>query len=721
MDLSNTITAIRARRNAGSEQALLMLDMVPFSDTDNKYSLLSSAAHYLNDPAIISRWISLIADETDTQLKADMLQRLVANGLQQIPDKEGFITLLSASLQQDESRDIILPLLGRLSLAHPAARRQLIDFYRQQDNADVQRQILSWLLIPAHISDEDLAFYLDILYTIDTTDKLVLLNRLLLRDKLEPAVLVQQLQPATPDVIKEMVLRYCVDRSIVPEEALCTLIQSDKNASLRKWSIQLLAVHGIGHTKVTAILLQALREDPDPAVRQAAMQVFAYSLTLTPDNIAYLGNCLLTEKNIQVAQQLLYLLAPYTSRNETLSDTLWQLLDQDIQTTVAISIYDILGKQVAEKIALLDKFMAAYEKEQHDDCKAVILKAITSAMNTGEAWNRFYLRALEAPSTAIRSWAVQGLLLVPLTPDNTTAIAAAAPALLQQDLPYQQRLLLARKISCIPQLPQAAVEVFSRLADHETAQDLLHICTQVQEKAIAHNGAAQINWEQWLHKADVTHDLNGIFPHIWLFYNDNPEMAGKVLLAALHPANSNVLYQEGVSDVEILRFLSVKAGINEHLSRYAMNQLLHTDLGNESKFKWYLLILKSNPSAEILREGLWQLLEKRGRYINMIQLDELLHMVWHDQLEAVFTQRMLQQTTAEGILPFLQYLSANNTWEPVPKLLTAAAKLPGMLADNIFKDQLSTACRNCGVDMEALQRSVAPAPNPAAEGPGFAD
>ncbi|WP_212005108.1 HEAT repeat domain-containing protein [Chitinophaga sp. HK235] len=721
MDLSNTITAIRARRNAGSEQALLMLDMVPLSDTDNKYSLLSSAAHYLNDPAIISRWISLIADETDTQLKADMLQRLAANGLQQIPDKDGFIALLSASLQQDESRDIILPLLGRLSLAHPAARRRLIDFYRQQDNADVQRQILSWLLIPAHTSDEDLAFYLGILHTIDTADKLVLLNRLLLRDKLETPVLAQQLQPATPDVIKEMVLRYCVDRSIVPESALCTLIQSDKNALLRKWSIQLLAVHGIGHTQVTAILLQALREDPDPAVRQAAMQVFTYSLTLTPDNIAYLSNCLLTEKNIQVAQQLLYLLAPYTTRNEALSDTLWQLLDQDIQTAVAIGIYDILGKQVAEKISMLDKFMAAYEKEQHDDCKAVILKAITNAMNTGEAWNRFYLRALEAPSTAIRSWAVQGLLLVPLTPDNTTAIAAAAPALLQQDIPYQQRLLLARKISCIPQLPQATVEVFSRLADHETAQDLLHICTLVQEKAIAHNGATQINWEQWLHKADVTHDLSGIFPHIWLFYNDNPEMAGKVLVAALHPANSNALYQDGVSDVEILRFLSVKAGISEHLSRYAMNQLLHTDLGNESKFKWYLLILKSNPSAEILREGLWQLLEKRGRYINMIQLDELLRMVWHDQLEAVFTQRMLQQTTAEGILPFLQYLSANNTWEPVPKLLTAAAKLPGMLADNTFKDQLRTVCRNCGIDMEALQRSVAPAPDPAAEGPGFAD
>lgn len=721
MDLSQTIATIRERRNAGTEQALLMLDMVPLSDTDNKYSLLSTAAHYLNDPAVISKWIGLIAAETDTLLKADMLQRLAATGLQQVPDKQGFADLLATSLQQDESRDIILPLLGRLSLTYPPARERLIAFYQQQHNADVNRQILSWLLIPVQATEADLAFYRSLLDSTDTDDKLLLLNRLLLRDQLTPEQIAQQLQPATPAVIKEMVLRFCFDRSTVPEAALCTLVRADKTPQIRKWSIQLLAVHGVSNNDVLDTLLHALREDPDPAVRQAAMFVFAYSLTLTPAIIEHLTRCLQTEKHMQVALQLLQLLAPYTEKNEALTEALWQLPDRDIPVDLAATLYDILGRQVPVKPALLEKFMAAYEKEQHDACKAIILKAITSAMNTGESWNRFYLRALEAPSAAIRSWAVQAILYIPLTPDNTSTIAAAAPVLLHPEIPHQQRQLLARKISCIPQLPAAAVQVFSKLADHSNDAELQRLATKVQEKAISHNGGTQINWEQWLHKAEVTRDLNGIFPHIWLFYDDNPQMADKILFAAINPANSNSLYQSGVTDIEILNFLSVKTGINDDMSRYALNQLLHTDLGNESKFKWYLLVLKSNPANAELREGLWLLLEKRGRYINMIQLDELLRIIWKEQLEAVFRQHLLQQTTAAGAVPYLQYLEANNTWEPMPVLLKEAAQLPGMLQDSSFKEALQRACRAAGLDVDDLLRSAAPPAAPEADGPGFAD
>nr|WP_295863382.1 hypothetical protein [uncultured Chitinophaga sp.] len=721
MDLSQTIATIRERRNAGTEQALLMLDMVPLSDTDNKYTLLSTAAHHLNDPAVISQWITLIAAETDTQLKADMLQRLAAVGLQQIPDKAGFAALLSNALQQDESRDIILPLLGKLSLSYPPARERLIAFYQQQHNADVNRQILSWLLIPVHATEADLAFYHSLLDSSDTDDKLLLLNRLLLRDQLTPEQIAQQLQPATPDVIKEMVLRFCFDRSTVPAAALCTLVRSDKNPLIRKTSIQLLAVHGVSENEVLDTILHALREDPDPAVRQAAMFVFAYSLTLTPATIEHLALCLQTEKEIAVALQLLQLLAPYTEKNEALGEALWQLLDRDIAVDLATTIYDILGRLVPVKPALLERFMTAYEKEQHDACKAVILKAISSAMNTGESWNRFYLRALEAPSAAIRSWAVQAILYLPLTPDNNSTIAAAAPALLQPGLPFQQQRLLARKISCIPQLPAAAVQVFSQLADHSNDGELQSIATKVQEKAIAHNGGAQVNWEQWLHKAEVAGDLGGIFPHIWLFYDDNPAMADKILFAAINPSNGGSLYQCGVTDIEVLQFLAVKSGVSDEMSRYALNQLLHTDLGNESKFKWYLLVLKSNPANAELREGLWQLLEKRGRYLNMIQLDELLRIIWKDQLESVFRQHLLQQTAAAGVIPYLQYLEANNSWEPAPALLKDAAQLPGMLSDSSFKDALQRACRAAGVDIDDLLRSVAPPPAPQADGPGFAD
>jgi hypothetical protein len=732
---------IKARRNNTREQALMLLDMVPVSDTDSKYNLLSSAAGYLNDPEIISKWIGLIALETDTRLQADMLQRIAAGGLQPIPDKDAFINLLSEVLQQNESRDIILPLLGRFSITNLTARQKLMDFYREHNNADTRRQILSWLLVPIESSAADIAFYNEILDETDTTNKLVLVNRLLLQDKMDDEQIAKLLRPVTPEVIKDMVLRFCFDRSIVLEKPLCGLILSDKNPLIRKRCIQLLAVHNISDTTVMATLLQTLQLDPDEAVRYTAMQIFAYSISLTPENIDYLCNCLLQEKNTDLSIQLLQLLAPYSAKNTTLSDALLSLLDKPLQAVIANSLYEILGRQLPVNLSMLDRFVAAYDKEQRDDAKAVILKAISMAnpagsfassssasdisntsMNASVAWNDFYLKALQAPSPAIREWALRAITMIPLTPDNITAVAAAAPALLQQELNRDLRIHLARKISRIPQLSAETVAIFTRIIDHEPNDQLQSIATQVQEKAISHTGGSNINWEQWLYKADVTHETDGIFPHLWIFYEENPEMAKKILYACLNPANSNSLYHQGVSDVEILEFLMVNDGIDEQLVHYAMNKLLQADLGYEGMFHHYLLIIKSNPAVPELKTTLWQLLETRGNNIKLIQLDELLRMVWGSSLEAEFRQRMMQQQTVNGVLPFLKYLGVNNTWEPVPDLLKDVVKLPGIIEDENFRNTLKEVCRNVGMDFDTLMRTAAPPPTKEVEeGPGFAD
>ena len=720
--MSALLDEIKERRKAGTEQASMMLDMVPSSDMETRYSLLSTASHFLNDVTIKEKWISLIAGETDTRLKADMLYRLAAEGWQQIANKEQLVTLLSDALQQDESRNIILSMLGKLSLTDKKARQKLMDFYRQQNNAAVSGIILSWLLIPADASEEDIAFYLSILDTVDEQDKLVLVNRLLLQDKLGREQLEKLLRPDEPASIKAMVLRYCLDRSVVPEEALCTLIQSDKNTALRTWCIQLLALQGISNPRTTAVILQTGMQDPDTGVRQAALHVFEYSLSLTPATIDYLCQVLQQEKSLDTALLLLRMLAPYTAHSESLCQSLLQLLDQHIQTPVAVHIYTILGRLVPKKPALFDHFLAAYEKEQHDECKAAILQAITHTVSQGPELNSFYLKALKAPSPVIKEWGIRGLLLVPLTRENTTVIAEAAPVLLETGLNRELRRLLAKKISCIPQPTAAITAVFSRLADHDTDAGIREISAQVQEKAISQSGGESINWEQWLHKADVEHDLSGIFPHIWFFYQDHPEMANRILWSAINPANSSSLYSEQVNDVEILRFLAVNAGVNDDMSRYVLNQLLHADLGYESKFNHYLLILKGNPGNEELKDGLWQLLEKRGRYINLIQLNELHTIIWGAALEAEFSKRMLRQTAVAGILPYIKYLSVNGSWQAAPALLKQAVQLPGMLQDQEFKTAVQECCRNCGVDADELFRTAAPAtPGFADEGPGFAD
>src|SRR5215831_4599945 len=104
--------AIKARRTSNREQALMLLDTVPLSDTENKYNLLASAAHYLNDPEVLNKWIGIAVAETDTRLRAEMLYRITGSNLQAIPDPAAFTQLLVSALQQDEGRDTVLWLLG---------------------------------------------------------------------------------------------------------------------------------------------------------------------------------------------------------------------------------------------------------------------------------------------------------------------------------------------------------------------------------------------------------------------------------------------------------------------------------------------------------------------------------------------------------------------------------------------------------------------------------
>ncbi|MBW8683867.1 hypothetical protein [Chitinophaga rhizophila] len=721
--MSNIIEQIRERRNANTSQSLMMLEMVPLSDIDTKYSLLSGASAYLHDPAIAEKWMELTAAETDTRLKADMLQQLAVTGMRQIAVKERFIQILIESLKQDESRDIILPILGRYAITDTTARQHLITFYKQQDNADVSRMILSWLLIPITATPEDLAFYKEMLDKTDEAEKLVLVNRLLLQDEADMALISRLLTPEEPFLIKEMVLRFCFDRSFVPTAALANLIKTDRSPLICIRCIQLLAVHGLDDPALIDILLESGRNDPDAAVRNAALHAFSYSIKLTPEIISHLCRNLATEKDAGIAAGLINMLAPYTAQHEILSNALLELVQQPIQTALAVRIYEILGRLIPQRPALFEKFVVLFEQEQQTDCRTAMLNAIAAAVTPGDELNSFYLKALEAPSLQIKEAGIRGILQIPLTRANTGTVAAAAPVLLHPGIPNDLRRTLAKKISTIPQLPSATVQVFNQLADHEQDSIIRDICTKVQESAISQAGGAHINWEQWLHKADVAHDFSGIFPHLWMYYDDNPAMAHSILWSALNPAGSSSIYQERVSDVEILRFLAVKAGIDDNLSRYALNQLLTADLGNESKFKEYLLILKSNPQFAELKEGLWSLLEKRGRYINLIQLDELNRLIWGDELETVFRQRLEKQQSAAGIQPYISYLTVNSSWTPVPDLLHWIVQRPFVQQDADAMRALKDATRNAGMDLEKMLRSATPEQPGFAdeEGPGFAD
>jgi hypothetical protein len=713
---------IKARRTSNREQALMLLDTVPLSDTENKYNLLASAARYLNDPEVLNKWIGIAVTETDTRLRADMLYRITGSNLQAIPDPAAFMQMLESVLQQDEGRDTVLWLLGKLSLSYPAAKQPLIDFYRQHNNADTRRLILAWLLIPKTTDETDLAFFNSILQETDSDEKRLVIARLLLHDKLNVDQITQLLQPMTPPAVKELVLRYCIDRSIVPETPLSVILRIDPEPRFRHWAILLLAVHGVKSVAVLDAIMYALKNDQDARVREAALHVFGYSLTITPETAGYLNYCLSSETNTQLALQLLQFLAPHTAKSPELADMLFYLLQQNLHADITCSIYDILGRLVPTNPAMQEKFIQAYEQEQRDDAKAIILKALS---NTIGDRHELYLKSLRSPAAGIREWAIQGLLMIPLTRENVPIVVQAAPALLQPELRLELRRQLARKLSVIPNLPAETVAVFARLNDHERDGDILRSATLAQEKAISHSGAAGIDWEQWLHKADVSHDLNGIFPHIWFYFHENPDMAKQILYACINPANDNALYAQNISEADILEFMICNFGIDETLIQYAIHRLLQADLRYNGMLYHYLLIIKTYPLVPELQPALWQLLELRGYRsgLNLIQLDELLHIIWGADLENQFKQRIAAQQTVNGMLPYLQYISVNNNWRAAPAVLKSILEHhAAMLDDNSFASLFKEACRNAGVDVDKLIRTTVPPPTQQAEeGPGFAD
>ncbi|AEV97037.1 hypothetical protein A4D02_18290 [Niastella koreensis] len=713
---------IKARSNSSREQALMLLDMVPLSDTENKYNLLASAGHYLNDAEVLNKWISIAVAETDTRLRADMLYRITGSNLQAIPDPAAFMQLLVSVLQQDEGRDTVLWLLGKLSLSFPAAKQPLIAFYQQHNNADTRRSILNWLLIPKTTDETDLAFFNSILHETDSDDKRLVIARLLLHDKLTIDQITQLLQPMAPPAIKELVLRYCIDRSIVPEVPLSVILRIDPEPRFRHWAILLLAVHSVKSVAVLDAIMYALKNDQDARVREAALHVFGYSISLTPEVVGYLNYCLGAETDTKLALQLLQFLAPHTSQSPELTDGLYYLLQQDLHASVSLSIYDILGRLVPTNPAMQEKFIQAYEKEQRDDAKAVILKALSNTMGDR---HELYLKSLRSPATGIREWAIQGLLMMPVTRENVPIVVQVAPALLQPELRLDLRRRLARKLSVIPNLPAETIAVFVRLNDHERDGDILRSATLAQEKAISQSGAAGIDWDQWLHKADVSNDLNGIFPHIWFYFQENPDMAKKVLYACMNPANGNALYAQNISEADILEFMIANFGIDEDLIRYAISHLLQADLRYNGMLYHYLLIIKSYPFVPELQPALWQLLELRGyrNGLNLIQFDELLRIIYGADLENQFKQRIAAQQTANGMMPYLQYISVNNNWRAAPAVLKSVLEHhAAMLDDTSFASLFKEACRNAGVDADRLIRTTVPPPTQEAEeGPGFAD
>ncbi len=674
---------IRGRRNVTVEQMLMALEMVPAADTENRERLLGLAARGLKDPKIAGRWIELAAGEKDTGLRGRMLGLLSGLEARDIPDHAACIRLLVDCVEQQIARPTALVVLARLA-GTPEAANALVGAYAKVRDRDAQRQIL-WALVQTEDVQKPLAeFFAEIIGRVDADVKYWLVDRLLRRDALQPRALAALLADSEPIHIRRRVLDHLVDRSIDVDDAVRHIAIKAADVGLRAAAVRALATRGKSSAET---LLQVLRADPDAHVRDDAMAAFHHSLELTPDVVDALATALRTEKSAEMMRKILGLLTKHVRRSTKVRDAFVALARENLDATLAAELYAILGKLVAWDDALLDAFVRAYESERDDRVRAAILQSLSGAPPAHERLAPLYLAALKSPNKKIRDWGLAGLVLVPMSEDRCDFFAQAAPAL-NQHVDFELKLALARKIAKLPSKSKAVLSELKKAgeepagSDWPPAEDFKRVCETAYEEGAA--ATDDVDWDAWLHKIDVEKRSEGIFPELFLRYEQNPDTAKRILKAALHPdVNLYNAYGYAVNASVILRFLTAKRGVDDDISRYCVTFVLtkESNYGNPDE---YLSILRSNPSFPTLRENLWQVLDRRPD-VNPILMRELLRMAYKGDDDAVAKElrtRVLAKTNPGAAKPYLKFLAGNILWEPTESILEDVAGKAALVKDD---------------------------------------
>jgi hypothetical protein len=674
------IAEIAARRRATVAQALDALELAAASDPETRRSLLAIAGRALGDPRVAQKWIDLAGAEADASLRRAMIAALRGNP---IPDLAGYVSLLTSSLDLDPVRSTAVEALGRILVHAPQAVDALIETFRRTRRAGVRRSILTALLRFDDPSPKILDFLAEIAPELPTGDprpqtqelqqeirrivtsdrppqekadsiakiqrefqerlqiddtplKLAVVDRLLRMDRFDR----RWLEPVEAPIIRRRALSHLADRPATDVD-VAPVLARDPDVECRLWAVQILAASGRSEP-----LLEAARRDRDPRVRKAALAGLE-SIELTPAVLETLR----TESSAEIVDLILSRWAALASRSERVRDALWSLLGPDLKAGIAKSIYEILGRVLTRD--LFEAFLKSYETATEDRIRAAILQALSTWHEPDERLARLYVAALASARREIREWGARGLTLLPLTEENVASIEAGAGALL--DIDPSTAVRLAEKIAKIPRLSADVRAALKRVADSPEDDDLRRICRGALDRS-----ASEIDWDQWLRRVGVEHNLEGVFPQIYSVYDSNPRAARQILRTALLDPGCRT---HDVAPGPILQFLVARDGMDDDLCRFCLD---HAGA--------FLHYLKLRPEFPELKERIWEAMAKE---VNPVMLRELLVMIFgSDQAagEAV-RARFARLHSAPGARPWIRFLQANILWPPAESILRERPEL----------------------------------------------
>jgi len=320
------------------------------------------------------------------------------------------------------------------------------------------------------------------------------------------------------------------------------------------------------------------------------------------------------------------------------------------------------------------------------------------------------VRALDHPDPVLRTLGVQGLARTLAAVARPAEAARAAEALADRDVPWSDRLALARTLSRLPGKSPALVAALRRIAESPDDDELRAACREACDRYAGAHGGTAIDWPAWLRRVEREHDVRGLLPAVWLHFDEAPEEAAAVLRAAYLGACGGSLYSEGFSQDTILSFLQVRGRVDETVARDCARRLL-----SDAPSALLLAVLRSVPPWSGLAETLWCVLETRPVQNPVLLREALVDACGSDRAAAAaLIQRLRARGQPSGAVPYLRFLADNPGWGETPDLLREASRLGACRAGEA-RAEWERAWGNLG------KRPPDPDDGAVDPGPGFAD
>jgi hypothetical protein len=719
------IGAIKERREKAVQRALTLLEMYGSSDVATRETLLPVAGKALADARVARRWMGVLDAEPDQGLRQKLLGYLSDYDFRQMPSDSDCAVQLLKCLEHPDARDWALHCISKLVPREPRLAVPLIEAYRAQRNDLFARNILAVLLGLGTLPPEAVTFLLSLLNDVDEDFKIQIVKRLLELDAIPAATLEKLLDPSEPASIKLLVLGHLADRSIQMDSAAAKLLLRDPNAACRYAAAWLLTETGEPSSEALNALLHAAADDTDERVRRFAIASFEHTLVKTPVVIDTLLKAMRQETAPAHVAMILCLLEPHIPSAPTIVPELMALVVPNLQTETALRIYDVLGTVAPWNPKLQEWLIASYQTENDDRIKAAILKPLSILNLNDPRLSRMYVDALKLPDAELRRWGIEGVLLLAATRENQGAIAACVEFLNVPDIEPALRLQLAHKIALIPEKSPVLLERLKYAAAQAREPQLRQVCEDAVAKATdvsdakSEVGEPAADWAGWLHRSEIEHRADGIYPAILQHYDDAPCEAQRVLKALLNPQCADNLYScygYDFNESHILNLLDQKNAFDDDASRYCIGRVLTQDAGTPDG---YLQFLLANPAYAGLKDGIWQILTRRLDASPALLRELLVYAYGDDEAAAVeLSARISKVGGAEALRPYVRMLEQNLGWPPARTLLKGLSKHRDLSGN--LREQVEKALQKLGVKADEI--GVAHnEPKVQAQGPGFAD